>query len=72
MQLVSLFLVLGQCEGFDHSRYDPHYEAKNETFPQTLKNSTIRHVLMRGFQIGSQNTEQRTSNLLLGPKTVKT
>ena len=34
---------------------DTHYEAKNTFFHQTLKNSTIKHILGRIFQIWSQN-----------------
>ena len=40
----------------------PHYEAKNKTFRQTLKNSTIRRILMRGFQIWSQNSNRKRFN----------
>ena len=34
---------------------DPHYEAKKKTFGQTFENSTIRRILIREFQIWSQN-----------------
>ena len=50
---------------------DPHYEAKNKTSRQTFEKSTIRRVLMRGFQIWSQNSNRKTFNPLFGQKTVK-
>ena len=49
----------------------PHDEAKNESFPQTFKNSTIRRALMRGFQIWSQYSNRITFFPLSWPTTVK-
>ena len=45
---------------------DPNYEAKNKTFCQTFKKSTITRVLMRGFQIRSQKSYRKTFNPLFG------
>ena len=50
---------------------DPHYEVKNKTSRQTFQKSTIRRVLMRGFQIWSQKWNRKTFNPLFAQITVK-
>ena len=50
---------------------DPHYEVKNINFLHTLINITIRLVLVRGFQIVSQNSNQKTFNQHFPKKKIK-
>ena len=47
---------------------DPNYEAKNKTSRQTFGKSTLRRVLMRGFQIWSQKSNRKAFNPLFGQK----